>query len=92
MSVPAFEFDRRRAVAFDVEAYPGRWLVGFYGRDRRGETRVSRVVDGDRAALERTLTQLAQRHKGEPRRRRGPRGPRADAHAARPTSQDPRRL
>ncbi len=63
MSTPLFEFDRRRAVAFDVEAYPGRWLVGFYGRDRHGETRVSRVVDGDRAALGRTLTQLAQRHK-----------------------------
>ncbi len=63
MSTPLFEFDPRRAVAFDVEAYPGRWLVGFYGRDRHGETRVSRVVDGDRAALGRTLTQIAQRHK-----------------------------
>ncbi|MBV8266646.1 MAG: hypothetical protein JO252_10000 [Planctomycetaceae bacterium] len=63
MSTPAFEFDPRRAVAFDVEAYPGRWLVGFYGRDRRGEALVGRVVDGDRAALGRTLERLARRRK-----------------------------
>jgi hypothetical protein len=45
-------------VAFDVEVYPDRWLVGFHGPGREGRI-TTYVVDGDAAQLANTLQQLA---------------------------------
>ena len=37
MTPPSFTFDFARCVAFDLEVYPGRWCVGFHGRNRHGK-------------------------------------------------------
>lgn len=56
---PAYIFDLVRAVAFDLECYPGRWCVGFHGLDRTGKLGTF-VVDGDPARLAAVLDRLAE--------------------------------
>lgn len=50
----AFEIDK--VVAFDVEVFPDRWLVGFYGRSKSGEITVHQVES--RSTLKSTLESL----------------------------------
>src|SRR5262245_11449621 len=57
---PAFTFALERCVAFDVEVFPGRWAVGFYGPSRAGGM-AAVAVDGEREELVRMLQYLAQR-------------------------------
>jgi hypothetical protein len=51
MSERSFSLDR--SVVFDVEVVPNRWLVGFYGRDRRGDLAFVQVENA--ASLRKTL-------------------------------------
>src|SRR3954449_2377091 len=51
-------FDLASCVVADVEVYPGRWCVGFHGRDRDGKPKTW-IIDGDRAKLARMLSGLA---------------------------------
>jgi hypothetical protein len=56
---PAYTYDLARAVAFDLECYPDRWCVGFFGPDRNGKPIIF-VVDGDPARLAAVLSRLAE--------------------------------
>src|SRR4051794_19771640 len=55
-----FSFDLGRAICFDLEVYPGRWAVGFYGPCQPGsDDLVATIVDGDRKRLFAILKKLA---------------------------------
>jgi hypothetical protein len=56
-----FTFDLSRCVAFDVEVYPGRWCVGFYGTTRNGSMQ-TRLVE-DRGKLANLLAYFAEHGK-----------------------------
>jgi len=53
-----FPFDLARCVAFDLEVYPGRWLVGFRLADDGGEPKHWRI-NGDRGRLAKALDWFA---------------------------------
>jgi hypothetical protein len=50
-------FDPERAIVFDLEVYPARWVVGFLGRDEKGRMKALQV--GTRKALGDRLEQFA---------------------------------
>ena len=48
-----YSFDLNKVVIFDVEVFPNRWLVGFYGRGKNGDLVFHQVEDHD--SLKRAL-------------------------------------
>jgi hypothetical protein len=50
------EFALERCVVFDVEVFPDRWLVGFYGADKLGKLAIHQVED--RESLLNTLATI----------------------------------
>jgi hypothetical protein len=59
-ATPQFAFSLEKCVVFDVECFPGRWMVGFYWPAPDG-TFKSHAVDGDVGKLKTLLRQLSQK-------------------------------
>lgn len=59
---PRFAFSLEECVAFDVECFPGRWLVGFYWPASDGSFKTY-AVDGAVSRLETALRDLARKSK-----------------------------
>lgn len=57
----SFSFTLDRAVVFDVEVVPNRWLVGFYGRNSRGDLAFVQVEN--RNELEKRLGEIRAANK-----------------------------
>jgi hypothetical protein len=57
MNTDSFAFELQRSIAFDLECYPGRWCVGFFGPGSNG-TMTTKIVE-DRDGLVRILQYFA---------------------------------